>query len=372
MSAFGRDSKYPDSRSDGQAALFAFTLDAEGHLVENSATLSACSWAISRMESPGPSKAHWLDGFKDEEREFTLGLNKLVPPKARNTHNTSTTALANGTLSTAAKVVGEQAKSAAIDAVTAGAKATGMAVTAATATAVGSVAGPSSAGSPAPWPGCSPRNCRPRKQAVTRRPSHEPTRRARARTSWEAVVKGVAPQRMPGGRWPTDTRKPLVLSQQFAVNQIQDELARAVGVFAVNGPPGTGKTTMLRDVLAAVVVDRAQQLADLRNPVDAFTGELEQVVLGKTYTVTVRGLRPEVTGFEVVVATASNGAAENVTAEIPGINAVRGQETEALAVDYFAALASHVLGDEAWGLIAAKLGKQKNRIDFAKRFWWGG
>lgn len=37
VSAFGRDSKYPDSRSDGQAALFAFTLDAEGHLVENSA-----------------------------------------------------------------------------------------------------------------------------------------------------------------------------------------------------------------------------------------------------------------------------------------------------------------------------------------------
>jgi hypothetical protein len=32
------------------------------------------------MESPGPSEPRWLDGFEAEEREFTLGLNKLVPP----------------------------------------------------------------------------------------------------------------------------------------------------------------------------------------------------------------------------------------------------------------------------------------------------
>jgi hypothetical protein len=43
VSAFGRDSKYPDSRPDGQTALFAFSLDADGYLVENSATLSSCS-----------------------------------------------------------------------------------------------------------------------------------------------------------------------------------------------------------------------------------------------------------------------------------------------------------------------------------------
>lgn len=115
-------------------------------------------------------------------------------------------------------------------------------------------------------------------------------------------------------------------------------------------------------------VDRAQRLAELRDPLEAFTGELQRVTLDKGYPATVRGLRPELTGFEVVVATASNGAAENVTAKIPSVNAVRGEKTVALAVDYFAALASHVLGGEAWGLIAAALGNLTNRTNFAERF----
>lgn len=127
------------------------------------------------------------------------------------------------------------------------------------------------------------------------------------------------------------------MSQQFAVNQMMSE-APGEGVFAVNGPPGTGKTTMLRDVLAAIVVERAGRLAALLNPTDAFTNVLEKVPLAPKYTAMVRALRPELTGFEVVVATASNDAAENVTAEIPGLAAVGGAEEDALAVDYFTAL----------------------------------
>ncbi|MDQ2790609.1 MAG: hypothetical protein M3Y73_13220 [Actinomycetota bacterium] len=355
VSAFGRDSKDHDGRSDGQTAMFAFTLDADGCLMENSATLSACSWAISRMESPGPSEPHWLDGFETEEREFILGLNKLVPPKAR---NTSATALANGTLPKAAKVVAEQAKSAAIDAVGSGAKATGAVVTTAAAAALGAVAGPVVGGiagavagtfaeklltlkadgdtttepradtSATDAPGATVAQPKTPRLRMTAKALHEfvadlaaelgvaevlktagirvkctevwakdtdevaeqiflnsfiandlsriedkirsadigvglkayltdsrdiPTdQRVDVRSDCKAVVTGVAPQRIPVGRWPTDTGKPLVLSQQFAVNQIRDELVGAAGVFAVNGPPGTGKTTILRDVLVAV------------------------------------------------------------------------------------------------------------------------
>ena len=42
----------------------------------------------------------------------------------------------------------------------------------------------------------------------------------------------------------------LVISQQFAVNTIIRD--KGTAMFAVNGPPGTGKTTLLRDLIAAV------------------------------------------------------------------------------------------------------------------------
>jgi hypothetical protein len=160
------------------------------------------------------------------------------------------------------------------------------------------------------------------------------------------------------------------VSQQFAVNQILGEFRNQASVFSVNGPPGTGKTTMLRDVLAGLVVERARVLAELDDPRDAFTGVLEEVQLGSRYKARVRGVRPALTGFEVVLATATNDAAENVTAEIPGLGAVAGAADDALAAGYFPELASHILDENAWGLIAAVLGNMSNRGDFVDRFWW--
>lgn len=67
-----------------------------------------------------------------------------------------------------------------------------------------------------------------------------------------AVLAGVEPARFPLGRWPAKTEHPLVCSQQFSVNDILERLGEDGGVYAVNGPPGTGKTTQLRDLIAAV------------------------------------------------------------------------------------------------------------------------
>ncbi len=469
--AFGEDNVPADARgNDGETALFAFTLDAEGCLVENSATLSACAWAISRLASPGPDDHTWLDGFAHHEREFVAALNKLVPPKRepRSTGN----GVVKSALTTAGKVITEQAKGAAKEAVAAGAKATGAAVTTAVGAGVGAVAGPVVGGIAGAVAGTfaeklltprdsesSPKNegdaadrpagdseagmTVPRlrmtaaalhafvselaaalgvadvldthgvRVACTQVPETKADQaggqnflnsyiaadlaeiedavhsgnvgagltsyladlpaadRVDVRAGRDPLIHGVQPRYIPDGRWPTAVSRPLVISQQFAVNQIMSELGDNTGLFAVNGPPGTGKTTMLRDVLAAIVVERATLLAALQNPKDAFTDVIEKVALGPRYSPAVRGLRPELTGFEVVVATASNDAAANVTAEIPAMDAVRGAEDEALAVDYFTDLASHVLGSPAWGMVAAALGNMKNRNNFAGRFWWG-
>ncbi|WP_370379712.1 DEAD/DEAH box helicase [Catenulispora sp. GAS73] len=193
------------------------------------------------------------------------------------------------------------------------------------------------------------------------------------------VLAEAVPENTPEGRWVTNAEHALALSQQFAVNRLLDPATeRSVPVFAVNGPPGTGKTTMLRDVIAALVVERATRLAALTTPQSAFAGPT-LTWSTESWRRSVRPLRPELTGFEIVVACAGNGAAKNITHEFPGPDGIDAAWREdARDVGYFADAASIVLGLEevepdkqAWAAVAAALGKMSLRREFSERFWWG-
>lgn len=198
----------------------------------------------------------------------------------------------------------------------------------------------------------------------------------------------LAPSRFPFAAWPVRGGHPLVLLQQCAVNAAMEEL-RDGGILAVNGPPGTGKTTLLRDIVAAVVTERARVMAEYDDPENAFrdTGKQKDYENGfhKIYQ-----LDDRLRGFEILVASSNNKAVENISKELPNREAV---DEECFGDGYFSFVSDALSGGKksgeneeegedgetaeqgekdvgkTWGLISAALGKSRNRWKFKSVFW---
>ena len=173
--------------------------------------------------------------------------------------------------------------------------------------------------------------------------------------------------RHPAGGWPTPGEHPLVRSQQLAVNAARETLATR-GLFSVNGPPGTGKTTLLRELVASVIVDRACVLANLDHPTDGFKGNRLLEYDGTRHHIAQPV--PELTGHELVVASSNNGAVENISRILPLARTVA--PNWAAGTDYFRDIAERLTGGQpCWGLISAVLGRQRHCQNFIERFWHG-
>jgi len=178
----------------------------------------------------------------------------------------------------------------------------------------------------------------------------------------DMAFQKLLPTQVPKGAWPSEY--PLAFSQQLAVNEIWHRTADQAGIFAVNGPPGTGKTTLLRDVVAAVVTSRAEKLIGLTNDVFA---DKHKIKLGDSW-IPHYHLHAAIKGTAIVVASANNGAVENISLELPGEKAV--PDSVLKQSDYFADLVSELIGKPGWGLLAARLGNKENREGFLNVFWW--
>ncbi|MDF2381365.1 ATP-binding protein [Nostoc ellipsosporum NOK] len=181
----------------------------------------------------------------------------------------------------------------------------------------------------------------------------------------ETLESAIAPSSMLPSRWPGLGRHPLVVLQQAAVNLALNEL-RVDGILAVNGPPGTGKTTLLRDIVAGLVTKRAQAMLAFDNPEDAFSDSSEKLKVGQA-SLRLYKIDSGLKGFEMLITSSNNKAVENVSAELPVLTAIANDATD---LRYFTSLSDALLKRDSWGLIAAVLGNALNRSHFRQKFWW--
>lgn len=172
------------------------------------------------------------------------------------------------------------------------------------------------------------------------------------------IIETLQPEKLPKGRWPANPKHQLSLMQQFAVNHVLHNLPKG-GVFSINGPPGTGKSTLLREVIADNIVSRARALSKFDTASDTFTTR-HHVGFGDADSVSVYDFHESLKGFEMVVASSNNTAVQNLSHELPLRQELDSNYHFASYLEPVASRLLNAKNREAWGLIAAALGNRVN------------
>ena len=179
----------------------------------------------------------------------------------------------------------------------------------------------------------------------------------------EVFFNHLDPALLSRGKWPSSPAYGLYAAQFGAVTHSIDYLSREQGIIGVNGPPGTGKTTLLKDIIADIIVERAKKIMD--SP-DIFLG-----LPGKRINTDYHyfAINEDVfTNTGIVVASNNNAAVENISKELPAQKNIDPIFTEAA---YLKDFSKGLIEDETWGCLAAALGNSKNKTAFKDGFWWG-
>lgn len=178
---------------------------------------------------------------------------------------------------------------------------------------------------------------------------------------WETID----PKHIPAGRWPSNPKWGLYSAQLGAVNTCLNELKDTAGIIGVNGPPGTGKTTLLSDIIAEVIVKRATTL--LKSNLGSMFGKGEKLDREDNFFF---HYAPDSKIFKdsgIVVASNNNSAVENISKELPSSKKI---DLESFPdAGYFTEVATEVFDQDSWGILAVALGNSENKNAFKNKFW---
>ena len=122
----------------------------------------------------------------------------------------------------------------------------------------------------------------------------------------DEIDRILSKDKYPLGKWPSEFYPALM--QQLAVNYAIEENRNPF--FSVNGPPGTGKTTLLKEIIADTIVKRAIEISKLSNSDDAFYKiENNEISFYK--------IKESFIPYSILVTSCNNAAVENITGELP-------------------------------------------------------
>ncbi|SEA92349.1 DEAD/DEAH box helicase [Pedobacter hartonius] len=185
-------------------------------------------------------------------------------------------------------------------------------------------------------------------------------------TDVNAFWSKLDPKDMPAGRWPSDPNHGLYSAQFGAVATCLSTLRNTDGMLGVNGPPGTGKTTLLSDIVAEVIVMRAQKLLKKGNK--KLFGTWQKI---ERPDFTFHHYEPNADIFSdagIVVASNNNAAVENISKELPSASKIDRHHFP--QANYFVNQSKDLIEGDSWGLLAAALGNAENKQTFKKNFWY--